>query len=39
MSDEDMQALLRWLDKRRNPRFVLLPQAQYERLKSDWRLP
>jgi L,D-peptidoglycan transpeptidase YkuD (ErfK/YbiS/YcfS/YnhG family) len=39
MTDEDMQQLLRWLDKRRIPRFVLLPQAEYERLKTDWQLP
>jgi len=39
MSDEDLQALLRWLDRRRGPRFVLLPRAEYERLKPAWRLP
>ena len=39
MSDEDMQGLLRWLDKRKAPRFVLLPQFEYERLKGAWRLP
>jgi L,D-peptidoglycan transpeptidase YkuD (ErfK/YbiS/YcfS/YnhG family) len=39
MSDADMQQLLRWLDRRRTPRFVLLPAQEYERLKSAWRLP
>ena len=39
MSDADMQALLRWLDRRRAPRFVLLPAEQYQRLRSEWRLP
>jgi L,D-peptidoglycan transpeptidase YkuD (ErfK/YbiS/YcfS/YnhG family) len=39
MSDEDLQQLLRWLDRRKKPRFVLLPQAEYDRLKAAWRLP
>lgn len=39
MSDVDMQALLGWLDRRRNPRFVLLPEAEYLRLRAAWRLP
>jgi L,D-peptidoglycan transpeptidase YkuD (ErfK/YbiS/YcfS/YnhG family) len=39
MSDEDMQQLLRWLDRRKKPRFVLLPEAEYARLKAAWRLP
>jgi L,D-peptidoglycan transpeptidase YkuD (ErfK/YbiS/YcfS/YnhG family) len=39
MSDPDLQELLRWLDRRRSPRFVLLPRAEYERLKPAWRLP
>ena len=39
MSVADMQQLLRWLDRRRQPRFVLLPAQEYARLKSAWRLP
>ena len=39
MSDEDMQALLRWLDRRRNPRFVLLTNDEFTRLRAPWRLP
>jgi len=39
MSDGDMAALLRWLERRRNPRFVLLPQQEYERLRVQWKLP
>ena len=39
MSDADMQALLRWLDRRRNPRFVLLPKAEFDRLAAEWKLP
>lgn len=39
MSDADMQTLLVWLDRRLNPRFVLLPEAEYLRLRAAWRLP
>jgi len=39
MADADMQALLRWLDRRRNPRYVMLPQAEYARLRAQWKLP
>ncbi len=39
MTDADMAALLRWLDRRRAPRFVLLPQREYERLRAQWQLP
>ena len=39
MDEADMQALLAWLDPARQPRFVLLPQAQYRRLAGAWGLP
>jgi L,D-peptidoglycan transpeptidase YkuD (ErfK/YbiS/YcfS/YnhG family) len=39
MSDADMASLLRWLDRRRHPRFVLLPEREYARLRADWHLP
>ena len=39
MSDANMQALLRWLDRDRNPRFVLLPEREYARLQAQWLLP
>jgi L,D-peptidoglycan transpeptidase YkuD (ErfK/YbiS/YcfS/YnhG family) len=39
MPDADLQELLRWLDRRRAPRFILLPQAEYDRLRQAWRLP
>lgn len=34
-----MQALLAWLDRDAAPVFVLLPEAEYRRLRADWRLP
>jgi L,D-peptidoglycan transpeptidase YkuD (ErfK/YbiS/YcfS/YnhG family) len=39
MADADLQDLLRWLDRRRSPRFALLPEAEYARLRATWRLP
>jgi hypothetical protein len=39
MDDAALQSLLRWLDRRRQPRFVLLPRAEYERLRAVWLLP
>ena len=39
MADADMEALLAWLDADQSPRFVLLPQAQLQRLATAWNLP
>lgn len=39
MAPQTMTSLLAWLDPRRHPVFVLLPQAQYTRLRKAWHLP
>lgn len=39
MPDATMQALLAWLDPARQPVFVLLPRAEYDRLQAPWGLP
>ena len=39
MDDSTMQSLLAWLDPRRHPVLVLLPESEYNRLTNDWRLP
>lgn len=39
MAEPDMQALLAWLKPEAKPVFVLLPQAEYERLRIPWALP
>lgn len=39
MDDAAMRTLLGWLDAGRHPVFVLLPRAEYDRLKRDWHLP
>ena len=39
MDVRDMQALLAWLQADAQPRFVLLPRAQYAELRAAWHLP
>ena len=34
-----LQGMLAWLDADQSPRFVLLPQAQLQRLATAWNLP
>jgi L,D-peptidoglycan transpeptidase YkuD (ErfK/YbiS/YcfS/YnhG family) len=39
MEEAAMRELIAWLDGDSKPVFVLLPQAEYERLKASWHLP
>lgn len=39
MAPDTMEALLRWLDAREHPVFVLLPRSEYLRLWRGWNLP
>jgi L,D-peptidoglycan transpeptidase YkuD (ErfK/YbiS/YcfS/YnhG family) len=39
MADNTMERLLAWLDPSKKPVFVLLPKAEYARLRSEWNLP
>ncbi|MCQ4163751.1 hypothetical protein NM961_03395 [Tahibacter sp. P2K] len=39
MDEAAMQRLLRWLDPKQMPVFVLLPQAEYAKLAAGWQLP
>ena len=39
MDESSMQSLFAWLDPRRSPVFLLLPESEYARLSTDWRLP
>ena len=39
MSESRMKELIHWLRADAHPIFVLLPQAEYVRLRRDWRLP
>jgi D-alanyl-D-alanine dipeptidase len=35
----DVESLVRWLDPRRRPMLVQLPEAEYARLRERWQLP
>jgi D-alanyl-D-alanine dipeptidase len=35
----DVESLVRWLDPRRRPMLVQLPEAEYARLRERWELP
>lgn len=39
MTPAIMQSLLAWLRPEDEPIYILLPQAEYERLRADWQLP
>lgn len=39
MADNTMERLLAWLDPSKKPVFVLLPKAEYARLRDAWNLP
>ncbi len=39
MAEHALQTLLAWLEASRQPRFLLLPSAEYARLESEWDLP
>jgi len=39
MEPARMTKLLAWLNASAQPRFVLLPRAEYQRLQADWQLP
>ena len=39
MAPASMDTLLAWLDEKRKPVFVQLPQAQYRQLRAAWNLP
>ncbi len=39
MSDENLRALIAWLDPAKRPVYILLPRSEYMRLRGPWRLP
>ncbi len=39
MAVENLEAMIRWLDPTASPHYVLLPQAEYQALRSAWNLP
>jgi L,D-peptidoglycan transpeptidase YkuD (ErfK/YbiS/YcfS/YnhG family) len=39
MADPTMDRLLAWLRPEQRPVFVLMPHAQYRKLRAEWKLP
>ena len=39
MSEQNLQAMISHIDPKKNPRYVILPRAEYERVKEHWKLP
>src|SRR5262249_3901259 len=39
MNSSSMEEVLRWLDAKKRPALVQLPQAEFERLRKAWGLP
>lgn len=39
MEESSLKELLRWLDPKRRPLLVQLPETEYARLRAVWRLP
>ena len=39
MAVENLELLIRWLDPKASPHYVLLPQADYDYLRGSWHLP
>ena len=39
MPEEHMLKVIRWLDRRKNPILVQLPEPEYHRLREAWKLP
>ena len=39
MAQENLEAMIRWLDPAASPHYVLLPRADYLALRNSWRLP
>ena len=39
MEQTNLEALLRWLDAKKSPLLVQLPETEYARLRASWRLP
>ena len=39
MAVENLEAMIKWLDPRAAPHYVLLPEADYAALRAAWQLP
>lgn len=39
MSEENLRALIRWIDPAKTPVYILLPSREYMKLRTPWGLP
>lgn len=39
LPEDALRDLIAWIDPGKNPIYVLLPKAEYEKLRGDWKLP
>ncbi|MFB3813216.1 MAG: L,D-transpeptidase [Terriglobales bacterium] len=39
MAESNLVEIMQWLDSRKQPVLVQLPRAEYEQLKTEWKLP
>jgi hypothetical protein len=39
MPAEQMLKVIRWLDRKKNPLLVQLPEGEYQRVRDAWGLP
>jgi hypothetical protein len=39
MALENLESMIRWLRPKENPHYVLLPSAEYEKMRESWGLP
>ncbi|HEX8292528.1 MAG TPA: hypothetical protein VF570_12275, partial [Pyrinomonadaceae bacterium] len=39
MEEASLTELLRWLDPKKRPLLLQLPESEYARRRTDWRLP
>ncbi|MFN8673416.1 MAG: L,D-transpeptidase family protein [Candidatus Sericytochromatia bacterium] len=39
LEEKDVKKIIHWLDPKKNPLLIQLPQSEYERLKNKWKLP
>jgi hypothetical protein len=39
MAEENLKRLIATIDPAKRPVYVLLPQAEYEKLRPEWKLP
>ena len=39
MHEDKLKSLVQWVDPKRTPTYILLPQKEYEAHRLEWKLP